>query len=64
MADAVGGAQVCTERRLTVGSCRDEVEPAPCAEDVGAEAGHDVSARVVERHRRHRYEDVVGEQDH
>jgi hypothetical protein len=30
--DAVGAAQVGAERRLTVGSCGDEVEPSTCAE--------------------------------
>ena len=64
VADAVGGAQVGAERRLTVGSRRHEVEPAARAEDAGAEAGHDVSALVFERHRRHRHEDVVGQQGH
>ena len=61
MADAGRGAQVGSERRLTVGSCWHEVEPATSAEDAGAEAGHDVSALVFEGHRRHRHEDVVGQ---
>src|SRR6266700_7035616 len=52
VADAVGGAQVGPERRLTVGSRRDEVEPPARAEQAGAEAGHDVSTLVLEGHRR------------
>ena len=52
------------ERGLTVGSCWDEVEPATCAENAGAEAGHDVPALVFEGHRWHRHEDVVGQKVH
>src|SRR5438876_5954595 len=59
MADAAGGAQVGSERRLTVGSRRHEVEPPARAEDAGAEAGNDVSALVFKRYRWHRDEDVV-----
>jgi hypothetical protein len=44
VADAVGGARVCSERRLTVSSRRHEVEPPARSEDAGAEAGHDVTA--------------------
>ena len=59
MADAVGAAQVGSERRLTVGSRPHQVEPPARAEQTGAEAGHDVSAFVFKRHRWHRDEDVV-----
>src|SRR5262249_46289002 len=40
----------------------DEVEPAARAEQAGAEAGHDIPALVLEGHRRHRDENVVGQQ--
>jgi NAD(P)-dependent dehydrogenase (short-subunit alcohol dehydrogenase family) len=58
------GAQVGAERRLTVGSRRHEVEPPARAEEAGAEAGHDVSPLVFERHRWHRDENVVREKGH
>jgi hypothetical protein len=61
VADAGRGAQVGSERWLTVGSCRDEVEPSARAEDARAEAGHDVSALVCEGHRWHGDKDVVRE---
>ena len=62
VADAGRGAQVGPERWLTVGSRWHEVEPAARAEEAGAEAGHDVAALVLEWHRWHRDEDVVGQQ--
>jgi len=64
VADAGRDAQVGSERRLTVGSRPQEVEPPPRAEDVGAEAGHEVSAFVLEWHRWHRDEDVVRQKRH
>src|SRR5687768_18473471 len=64
MADADRGAQVSPERRLPVGSRCDEVKPPARAEDAGAEAGHDLSALVFERHWGHRDEDVVGQKRH
>ena len=64
MPDATGGAQVGPERRLAVGSRRHEDGPAARAEEAGAEAGHYVPALVFEGHRRHRHEDVIGEQGH
>jgi hypothetical protein len=48
MSDAVGGAQVGSERRLAVRSRPHEVEPPARAEDAGAEAGHEISALVLE----------------
>ena len=62
LAAAALGAQVCAERRLTVGSSRHQLEPAARAEQAGAEMGHDASALVFKRHRRHRHEDVVGQE--
>ena len=64
MPDAVRGAQVRPERRLPVGTCRNEVEPAAGGEDAPAEASYGVSALVLERHRRHRDKDVIGQEDH
>ncbi len=64
MADAGRGAQVCSERRLAVGSRPYEVEPSARVEEVGKEAGHDVSALVFERHRWHRDENVVRQKGH
>jgi RibD C-terminal domain len=64
VAEAVGGAHVDTERGLAVGAGRREVEPAAPAEQADAETGHDGSALVLERHRRHRHEDIVGQQPH
>jgi len=64
VADAARGAQVGSERRLAVGSRRHQVGPAARAEQAGAEAGHDVPALVFEGHRRHRQEDVAGQQIH
>jgi len=46
MADAVGGAQVGSDRRLPIGSRPYEVKPPARAEDTGTEAGHEVSAFV------------------
>ncbi len=60
----VGAAQVGSERRLAVGSRRHEVEPEARAEDAGAEAGHGVSALVLEGHWWHRHEDVVRKKGH
>ena len=62
MADCGRRAKVGAECRLAVGSCRDEVEPSPGVEDAGEEAGCGVETVVLERHRRHRDQDVVGEQ--
>ena len=56
------GAQVGAERRLAVGPRRHEVEPPPRDEDALEEAGRDVPALVLERHRRHRHEHVVRQQ--
>jgi hypothetical protein len=53
MADGGRGAQVGSERRLTVCSRPYEVEPPARAEDTGAEAGHEVSALIFEGHRWH-----------
>src|SRR5262249_57803857 len=64
VADAVRSTQVSSERRLAVGPHRDEVEPAARGEQAGTEADHDVPALVSEGHRRHRDEDVVGQQGH
>src|SRR5215211_6668413 len=64
VADADRGAQVGPERRLTVGSRWHQVEPAARAEEAGAKAGHDVAALVLEGHRWHRDEDVVGQKGH
>ena len=64
MADAGRAAQVGSERRLAVGSHRDDVESAARSEQAGAVAGHGVPALVSEGHRRHRDEDVVGQQGH
>jgi hypothetical protein len=64
VADAGGAVQVGPERRLAVGSRRDEVEPPARAEEAGTEAGHDVSSLVFEGHRWHRDEDVGGQQGH
>ncbi|HEY3456984.1 MAG TPA: hypothetical protein VGK64_20565, partial [Bryobacteraceae bacterium] len=47
------------ERRLTVGSRPNELEPPARAKEAGEEAGHEVSALILERHRWHRDEDVV-----
>src|SRR4029453_15929396 len=62
VADAGRGAEVCPERRLTVGSRRYEVEPPARADHPCAEAGHDITAFVFEGERWHREEDIVGEQ--
>src|SRR6266508_50570 len=62
MADAAGGAKVGPERRLTVGSRRDEVNPPARVEDAGEEPGHDVAALVFEGNRWHGDVDIVGEQ--
>ena len=62
MADPGGRAKVRPERRLTVGSRRYEVEPPARADHASIEASHDVDALVLERERRHREEDIVGEQ--
>jgi hypothetical protein len=59
-----GAAQVSPERRLAVGSRRDEVESAARAEKAGAEAGHDVAAFVFEGHRWHGDEHVVCQKGH
>src|SRR5438270_2171374 len=64
VADATGRAQIGSERRLAVGSCRHEVKPPPRGEDVGAEASYEVSAHVFEGHRWHRDEDIVGQEGH
>src|ERR1035438_9429130 len=53
------GAQVDSERGLTVGSRRYEVVLPTRAEDARAEAGREVSALVFVGDRRHRDEDVV-----
>ena len=67
-ADAEAGAgrraEVGAERRLPVGARRHEVEPPARVEDALAEPGDEVSSLVLERHRRHRGEHVVGEQGH
>ena len=64
VAGAVGGAQVDAEGRLAVGARGHQVEAAAGAEDAGAEVGDGVAALVLEGHRRHRDEDVVGQQGH
>jgi hypothetical protein len=64
VADAGRGAEVGPERWLTVGSRWHEVEPAARAEEAGTEAAHDVSALILEGHRWHRDEDVVGQKGH
>src|ERR1043166_10005003 len=62
VADSGRDAQVDPERGLAVGSGRHEVEHAARAELAGPVAGHEVSALVSEWLRRHRDEDVVGQQ--
>src|SRR5260370_21116825 len=64
VAHAVWGAQVGSECRLTVCSSPNELEPPTRTEDVGAEAGHEVSALVLKWHRRHRNEHVVRQKGH
>src|SRR5262249_19071228 len=56
VAGAIGSAEVCAERRLTVRSRRDEVESAARLKDAGEELGNDVTALVLKCHRRHRHE--------
>jgi hypothetical protein len=56
VADAVGGAQVGPERRLTVGSRPHEVDL--------RQTGNDVWALVFEGYRWHRDEDVVRQKSH
>ncbi len=60
----VGAAQIGSERRLTVGSRRHQVESAARAEEAGAEPGHHVAALLLEWHRWHRHEDVVRQKGH
>ena len=57
-------AEVGSERRLTIGSRWYELESAPCLEDTGAEPTSEVTPLVFVRDRRHRDEDVVGQQRH
>jgi hypothetical protein len=47
VADALRGAHTCSERRLTVGSRRHELEPSARAEDAGAEARPGTRGRPV-----------------
>src|SRR5271156_4366232 len=62
VADAGGATQVGPERRLTVRPCPHQVEPSTRVEEACAEAGHDVSSLISERHRRHRDESVLREE--
>ncbi|MFI6600551.1 hypothetical protein ACIBHX_30270 [Nonomuraea sp. NPDC050536] len=48
MADAGGGAQVGSERRLTVGSGGDEVESPTRTEDIFGETSDTKSLRLVD----------------
>ena len=64
VADAVGGADIGPERGLAVGPGRHEIEPAARAENAGAEPRHRFPALVLKRHRRHRHENIVGQQSH
>src|SRR4029453_5865805 len=62
VADAARGAQVGSERRLTVGSRRAPGGARALTEDAGEQAGHDVAALVFEGNRWDGDEDIVGEQ--
>jgi hypothetical protein len=53
VAQTVRGAQVGSECRLTVRSRAHKIEPPARREDVGTEAGHEVSTFVFERYRWH-----------
>jgi len=64
VANAGRGAQVGPERRLTVGSRRDEIKPSARAKDAGAQAGHDVAALVFEGNRWHGDKDFIRQKGH
>ena len=64
MTDIGRPAQVNPEGRLTISPRRHQVIRSARVEEAGTEAGNDVSALVLERHRWHRDKHVVGEESH
>src|SRR5215207_1436178 len=62
VARAAGVAEVGAEGRLPVRPRRHEVEAAPGVEDGSEESRRRIASLVLERHRRHRDEHVIGEQ--
>ncbi len=64
MSRPVRGADVKAERRLGIGVGGHHAGAAAGREEPPAELADQRSALVLERHRRHRHEDVVGEEVH